>query len=57
MQCNTYGGCIMKINNAANFTQIIVKLLKCLDYSDIKEVSEEGIDIIATKEFGHSNGI
>lgn len=40
----------MKINNAANFTQIIVKLLKCLDYSDIKEVSEEGIDIIATKD-------
>lgn len=40
----------MKINNAANFTQIIVKLLKCLGYTDVKEVSEDGIDITASKD-------
>lgn len=40
----------MKINNAANFTQIIVKLLKCLGYTEVKEVSEDGIDITARKD-------
>ena len=40
----------MKINNAANFTQIVVKLLKCLGYTDVKEVSEDGIDITASKD-------
>ena len=41
----------MKINNADNFVHVIAKLLKCLDYADVKETgSDDGIDITAAKD-------
>lgn len=41
----------MKINNADNFVHIIAKLLKCLDYTDVKETGgDSGIDITASKD-------
>lgn len=42
----------MKINNADNFTHIIVKFLKALGFENVKETdsSEEGIDITAQKD-------
>ena len=40
----------MKINNADNFVHVIAKMLKCLDYSDVKETGgDNGIDITAAK--------
>ena len=42
----------MKINNADNFTHIIVKLLKGLGYEDVKETNpaKDGVDIVAGKD-------
>ena len=42
----------MKINNADNFTHIIAKLLKGLNYEDVTEVNpaKEGVDIVASKD-------
>ena len=42
----------MKINNADNFTHIIVKLLKGLNYENIKETNpvKTGFDIVAEKD-------
>ena len=42
----------MKINNADNFTHIIVKLLKGLNYENVKETNpaKTGFDIVAEKD-------
>lgn len=41
----------MKINNSDNFVNMIAKLLKLLDYNDVKETgSNDGIDITASKD-------
>lgn len=41
----------MKINNADNFISVIAKLLRCLEYNDVKETGgDNGIDITASKD-------
>ena len=41
----------MKINNADNFVKIIARLLRALDYSEVKEhTGDNGIDITAFKD-------
>ncbi len=41
----------MKINNSDNFVHVIAKLLRCLDYVEVKETGgDSGIDITASKD-------
>lgn len=41
----------MKINNSDNFVHIIARLLRCLDYVEVKETGgDNGIDITASKD-------